>query len=392
MQIIIGNTIRGQRYASAPVPTPFAKLQNQLWTGGVSGLFSFDLYLKESDDSTSLITGDPVELVFKDGSTVIESIEGFIGNDISTFTAVSGSPTPASSFTNWSSGTVQDGGTIQFTKKQWADANSLNYNSGSLTGSDWSSAAIQLTLEVFATDLTTGEKSSNADNSMIIERVVDLIEGNVFTQYTITSGGRDLIYSATDNDSLTINYVVPGAYEKYKNGVLLTSFNPAFSPGNFSWGSRYLAYQSRNDLNGYMLQKLAFSNGMNAENQIYVTSPANAQAHIAYDRQFVGTQIADTFPPRPESDVSSTLIQRAMRNGDNITPSSPLGPIDIYINGVFDKSVVAVSTGVNSSEANWFDLDMTSIGKRNTVKFETTMTVSNYIVYNQFQIELNYVY
>ena len=393
MQISIGNIIGGQRvYAPPVVPTPFARLENKTWIGGTGGVFSFDFDLKQSDDLTPLPIGSPVQITLRDGITVIESISGFIGNSISTFTPVSGFPTPTSSFVNWSSGTVNDGGTVQFSKRQWADANSLNYNSGTLSGGNWNSAAVYLNIEVKATDLSTGQTSSNLDNNINIDRVVNLIEGSLYTQYTISGGGQDLIYSVTDNDGFTLGYAVPNGYEKYKNGTLLTSTLPPLTPGNFSWGSRYLAYDTRNDTNGYMLQNLSFSNGMNATNQIYVASPANAQASIAYDRMISGTQIANTFVQKPETDVSSTVIQRAMRNSDNITPTGPLGPVDIYINGVFDKSVVLSSTGVNSSEATWFNLDMLSVGQRNTVRFETTMTASNYNIFNEFQIELNYVY
>lgn len=393
MQISIGNIIGGQRAYSAPsIPTPFAILDNKTWVGGVTGLFTFDFYLKESDNSTSLVAGDPVELELYDGNVLLEKIEGVVGANINTFTLAAGSPTPTSSITNWASGVVQDGGTVSFAKKQWADANSYNYNNGFVSGTDWVSAAVQLKLKVFATDLSTGGRSNNINNSMVIDRVVNLIEGSVYAQYTISGGGRDLIYSVTDNDGFTLGYSVPNGYEKYKNGVLLTNTLPSLTPGNFSWGSRYLAYDGRNDTNGYMLQKLFFSNGMQATNQLYVTSPANAQASIAYDRMIIGTQIANTFVQNPETSVFSTIIKRAMRNQDNITPTGPLGPVDIYINGAFDKSVTLSSTGVNSSEAAWFDLDMSSIGQRNTVKFETTMTSSNYVVFNEFQIELNYVY
>lgn len=393
MQISIGNMIKGQVTASAPVvPTPFARLENKTWIGGTGGVFSFDFDLKQSDDLTPLPIGSPVQITLRDGITVIESISGFIGNSISTFTPVSGFPTPTSSFVNWSSGTVNDGGTVQFSKRQWADVNSLNYNSGTLSGGNWNSAAVYLNIEVKATDLSTGQTSSNLDNNINIDRVVNLIEGSVYTQYTITGGGRDIIYSVTDNDGFTLGYAVPNGYEKYKNGTLLTSTLPSFSSGAFTWGARHIAFSSRNDTNGYMLQNLSFSNGMNATNQIYVASLANAQAAIAYDRMIVGTQIANTFVQKPETDVSSTVIQRAMRNSDNITPTGPLGPVDIYVNGVFDRSVVLSSTGVNSSEATWFNLDMLSVGQRNTVRFETTMTASNYNIFNEFQIELNYVY
>jgi hypothetical protein len=390
MQIVIGNNIRGNR--SSGGNTPYAKLINKVWVGGVTGLFTFDFYLKEVDNSTSLVAGDPVELELYDGNVLLEKIEGVVGANINTFTPAAGSPTPTSSITNWASGVVQDGGNVSFAKKQWADANSLNYNNGSVAGTDWVSAAVQLRLKVFATDLSTGVKSNNTNNSMVIDRVVDLIEGSVFLQYTISGGGQDLIYSVTDNDSLTLGYAVPTAYEKYKDGVLLTNSLPSFSSGAFTWGARYIAYSIRNDINGYMLSNLSFSNGMQATNQIYVTSPANAQASIAYDRMIAGTQIADTFAQIPETSVSSTVVQRAMRNQDNITPSSPVGNVDVYVNGSFDKSVTPFSTGANSSEVNWFDLDMSYVGKRNTVRFETTMTASSYNIYNQFQIELNYVY
>lgn len=390
MQIVIGNNIRGKR--SNKPATPFAKMTNQSWNGGLAGLFSFNFYLKESDNSTPLSSGDTVEITVRDGATIIEKIEGTVGVDTGTFTPVPGSPTPTSSITNWMTGTVQDGGFVQLAKKQWADANSYNYVSGSVSGSNWDSAAVILTLEVKATDLSTGVTSGNVDNKMNFERVVDLIEASIFWQYTISGGGQDLVYSMHDNDGISAGLLSQTTYQKTKDGVIVDSSLPSFTTTSFTWGTRDLAYISRADTNGYMEQTLGFSNGMTARNYFYVGSPANAAIGFAYNRLLSGTQKAETFTQKLESGVSSTVIERAMRNANNIVPEAPLNSVDVYINGSFDQNINNfASTGVNSSECPWFDLDMGSVGQRNTIRFESVFSPS-YNAYNEFQLEINYVY
>ena len=78
---------------------------------------------------------------------------------------------------------------------------------------------------------------------------------------------------------------------------------------------------------------------------------------------------------------------------DNITPTPPSNNVSIRINGVLDQTITSfVTVDSSTSQSAWFNLDMSTIGQRNTIQYFTTMTVSGYEIINEFQLELNYVY
>ena len=372
-------------------PSPFARLLTQSFTGGTGGAFAFNCELKEIDDSTALPSGSAVTFTLKDGATVLESIEGVVGNNINTFTAVLGSPSPASSITLYASGIVTDGGSISFNKRFWADANNLNYNNGSMVGSNWVSSAVDLKIEVKATDPVTGFVSYNSDNSMIFEQVVDLIEGSVFAQ---TNSTQDLAYSMCDNDGFSINYLNQTVYQKKKDSVLVYSTLPSFTPTNFSWGTRDFSTYNASEINCRIDQELSFNNGMIAKNTYRIGSTHDKFAAIGYNRTIINNDQAETFVPKLKSAMTAadTEVQRAAFVTDNITPGVSLTDIVVYLNGTANQVLVLGGVSANSSEGDWIDIDLSLVGQRNTIKYVTTITSSSYEAINEFQLELNYAY
>lgn len=261
--------------------TPIARMINKNFTPS-NGLFSFDLRLLEADDTTPLVVGDDVRITVKQGATTLEVIEGGVGTNISTFTPVLGSPIPTSSIVNWVSGSANDNGGLVFDKKSYSNANGFDYFSGSLSGSNWVSNAKIIDFYIEAFDTDKGFWSINSDNTMEFERAVDLIEGSCFTQ--IDNAGTYDRYSLYDNDGVSENYNEQSTFEYYKNGSLISSVLPTFTPTNYTWGTQDLNTDTLTGItSARYLTKIGFNNGMVAESET-VISPSDEQLGFSYNR------------------------------------------------------------------------------------------------------------
>lgn len=266
--------------------TPIARMVNKTFTPN-NGLFSFDLELLESDDTTPLATGDEVIFEVRDGATTLERVKGFYGNPISSFTPVMGSPVPVSSIVNWITGDATHNSFILFDKKSYAIANSFDYFNGSLSGSNWVSNAKIIDFYINAIDTSIGTTSVNSDNSLQLERAVDLIEGSCFTQ--IEDDGTFLRYSVYDNDGVSSNYNQQSTFEYRKNGTLISSILPTFTPTNFDWGTRDLSNETITGFdNSRFLTKIGFNNGMVSQSETVVNG-TDEQLGFSYDRMVDST-------------------------------------------------------------------------------------------------------
>lgn len=80
---------------------------------------SHDVPVIAQDSSNNpLPDGSQVTIQVKNGSTVLETLTGVIGDDISVFT--SNHPTPAQSIINFATGSIEDAGTVVYEKYDWA--------------------------------------------------------------------------------------------------------------------------------------------------------------------------------------------------------------------------------------------------------------------------------
>ena len=144
---------------SSFVAPPIARI-SQTFVGGTSGIFDLGLTLKETDDSTALTTGDPVVLNYYEDSTkavLVETLTGTYGDAITAF--VSSNFAGAQSMNLHATGSVVDGGTISFGKRDYATANS--YLSDNLV--DNSSEGY---FEISATDTSVAQSNVNSDNNV----------------------------------------------------------------------------------------------------------------------------------------------------------------------------------------------------------------------------------
>ena len=368
---------------------PISNTLNINYIGGVSGVQTFELSLKESDNLTPLAIGDTVKFPISDNLTGVELevVEGIYGNDISTFSQITGSV--SSSITNWATGVVSDGSIINVAKTDYTDANNFNYQNGYFDGTNWISAAKQIKITVEAYDVSQCSWNENIDSGVVLERTVDLIEGSVFIQNS--SLNPTSIYSMYDVGAE--NYNNQSSIEIRENGIVTSSVLPPFTPVAFSWGTRDIYTFNGSDNVEYQVD-LGFDNSMQAFTNMHTNNTLGASqgydSSISYNRRF-SVQIADTFPIVLESAIASTLIQRATFNGDFYTAGSPNGVNSIFLNNNLVNTVnyVSFAAGGSAGETDWFNLDMGQIGKRNTIRVE--VQESGLSLFNEYQLELNYI-
>lgn len=384
--------VSSRLYCEVPIyPTPIARLNTVGFIGGTKGTFDFTMELKETDDTTSLVAGDEVTFTLKNGAVTLEQVEGIYGNNISSFNTVLGSPSPASSCIIYMTGMVSDGTSLTFHKKDWADANSRNYANGNFVGGIWNSSAIDLKIEVTATDVSTAYTSTNYDNNVVLEQVVDLIEGNVFASH---NGVKESIYDMHDNDSLSSTYLSATVYQKYKGATLVHGTLPtAISDSALSYGLKRTGFVDPSaDISGMMTQYMSFTNSMLATNNYTVEASPEDNASIVNNRLITGTNKLETFVQAPKNSVTSVVIERSARVTDFIDYATPTTDVTVYLNTLFHSNQAVATATTETAETAWFNIDMGSIGARNTVKYVTGVTSLNTEIFNQYQIELNYVY
>lgn len=374
--------ISSRIYCFESEETPIARMVNKSFTPN-NGLFSFDLELLESDDTTPLTTGDEVIFEVRDGATTLERVKGFYGNPISGFTPVMGSPVPVSSIVNWVTGNATHNANIIFDKKSYAIANSFDYFNGSLSGSNWISNAKIIDFYINAIDSSTGATSVNSDNNLQLERAVDLIEGSCFTQ--IEDDGTFLRYSVYDNDGESENYNEQSTFEYRKNGTLISSVLPTFTPANFDWGTRDLNTETITGFsNSRFLTKIGFNNGMIAQSETVING-TDEQLGFTYNRLVSSSETynrinlnsittADSenisFPVLAFNNtrtlnfkftptiniISSTPFTTIMAYYDNNNTSIQTNRIDIsFVNGKlnFQRRISGNSFTIVSDSDNW---------------------------------------
>lgn len=383
--------ISSRLFCYASTDNPIARFNNKSFNA-VSGNFSFDLELKESDDTTSLVVGDTVKITVKEGATTLEQIQGNYGGTLNTFTLSMGSPVPVSSITNWISGSALDGGSIIFDKKSWANANNFNYVNGILSGSSWISNAKNIDFIIEAYDIDKALWSTNVDNSIELERAVDLIEGSCFTQVEPT--GQYYRYSMFDNDGFSENYNEQSTYEYFKNGISQSTTLPTFTPTNFAFGTRDLGnfITLTSIANSRYLTVIGFNNGMIGKNE-NVLSASSQRLEFSYNRiTSVANDKTETFPICSELSIPTTIVQRALTTGNYYNSSTPSNTVKILKNGITIHTALSYTNFPNTrtGEIDWFNIDMGLVGQRNTIRCETSE--GSVEIYCEYQLELNYIY
>jgi len=372
------------------VGNPFARMLNNVFDPS-AGTFSYDLELLKANQINPLVIGDPVKITVKEGATTLEVVEGVYGGLLSGFTLAVGSPTPASSITDWISGSAINGDAIVFDKKSWADANTFDYQNGSLSGSNWISAAKNIDFYIEAYDNAEGLWSVNTDNTIELERAVNLVEGSIFTQ--IESFGQFYSYNMYDNDGLQSAYNSPNTYAVYENGVLMTSVLPTFTLTNYTWGTRNYNSTSRSiTASARYLTTCGFTNGMVSQGECLLDA-SNQRFVMSYNRRLeVGSQIASTFTIVGEGSLSTTVVQRAVSTGYYYTGSPPASTVEVKKNGsILYPALAYISTpSATSGEVAFFNVDMDAVGQRNTIRYATTEGADT--IFTEFQLELNYIY
>ena len=364
--------------------TPIARMVNLNFIGGINGQFNYDLEIRENDDTTPLQTGDLVRFELRNGVNSIETIEGGYGTDISTFTTISG--TPASSVTNWASGIVQDGGTVQLNKKSWAEANGYGYKDGAPSGDNWASAAIELRIFITAYDSSLLVWSANTDNFAIYEKVFKTIEGSVMMQ----DGTPDplFIYSMYNNDGISENLNEQTAFDLKYNSTSIQTSLPSFIPTNFNFGTRDM--YTRNTIgSGTYNVRIDFENNMIAFAEYIGTGN---EMSLNYNiRTSSGNTILDRFPQVLESSLSTLTTKYASTVQNSLNGGNVLNPSKLYVNASFVTDMPHIlNLSATASESDWYDVDLSPVGERKTIRIDHTEGSNT--VFIEFMAEINAIY
>lgn len=369
---------------------PVARLHNVNFIGGASGIFTFDQEIKKYDGITSLGPGDLGRYTIKDGATgdVLEVIEGNYNDPISSFIQVSNPYGVASSVLNWITGSFADGSTLNFAKLDWALANGFTYQNGNLTNSSWISSAKKIEFCIEAFDNLECSWNKNQDISIGIDRTVDLIEGSVFLQNSALN--PFFLYSMYDGDANIYND--QSNITVREGGVEIPFTLPNLTPITFVWGTRDVYNFNGIDDTSYEVD-LSFNNGMNAYTNSLTTSNngAGSDLNVGYNRS-LSDPILNTFDLTIESLFSNTIVKRAIFVNNFYNLTFPSNGLDVLVNGVlvYNKVPYINFSSTSVGITDWFDLDMHSIGKRNTIRYQGEE--SGLYIFNEYQLELNYIY
>ncbi len=135
---------------------------------------------------------------------------------------------------------------------------------------------------------------------------------------------------------------------------------------------------------------LDFANGTRGASSCESDASGN-ELQIGYNRRLdSGFEVADTYAPTLESNVASTIIQRAITVQNALNGTSPSNNLSVYIDGVLDQTIGYNTTIGTVGTTNWFNIDLSAIGTRKLIRIEGTESAKNF--YNQYELELNYIY
>jgi len=371
---------------------PIARIFDQ---GGdfINGPLQMSVDLRESDDATPLQNGDTVEFKIYDATsiTLLEVLTGVVGDDISNFSSSSLDASLNTSFTSYMSGTITDGGFINFNKPSWATDNNRTYSDGSFNGSSWDSAATIVQLIICATSSNSGLQNVNPDNDASFMRAVNQIEANIFGDINTAAIGLDL-YNVYDGGQEEFKYNETTLFEVRENGTLISN---GVIPNDFNntWGDYQQTFVSGalNTGSEYTFNA-DFDNQMSAESNMCIDS-ANSSlgTYFVNNRKLGNGEIYDTMQPFSEDNLPSIAFQDFILRGAHFidTANSEMPDVDVYVDGVLLNNTFVQSDG----NVEWESVPLDTIGVRKRVRFETVNLVSSPSQkYFEFDVELNYIW
>lgn len=296
------------------------------YSGTLTPIMEFVLATHVSGDWTITIVakdslGDPlsagcaVTIEVEHGSTLIETLSGIIGDDISSFTT---NISPVKSFIAYSSGTVTDGGAIVFDKLNWAGDNELI-----------NTDADNMTLTVTAND--RGFTSSPDDIVLAVKtttglgqplELVNMAGDILFSDYANSKIRRliDELYTV-EIGSLTNAFGV--GYDEVNQVVYAASFEGYEVR---SWDST-----NRKDLGGTGIGKLSIST-------------AHKIHTIFVDNGHVNSGYADIWTTTNENSSSNKLLLH-YKNGTSFTTVNFTSLIDSIDSNFVLKNIISDANG-----------------------------------------------